>query len=92
MRFFRCLAGDFAYEQARLTLDAAWGHPNATTGTVTCIDPAGIAPHDPDGRILLAVNDEFCEYSAAALMLAEMLASGAVSEITEAEYREAVGR
>lgn len=90
MRYFRCDAGDEAYEQARLALDAAWGHPNAETKTATCIDPAAVAPRDADGRIVLAVNDEFCEYPAAAQMLAFMLAGGAVAEITWDEYRAAV--
>lgn len=90
MRYFRCLAGDAAYEQARLTLDAAWGHPNPATGTVTCIDPAAVAPHDAAGRIVLAVNDEFCDYPAAAAMLELMLGSGDATEIAESEYRAAV--
>ena len=90
MRYFRCESGDQAYEQARLALDAAWGHPNTETKTVTCIDPAAVAPRDAEGRIVLAVNDEFCEYPAAAEMLPQLLASGAVSEMTEAEYRAAV--
>ena len=90
MKYFRCLAGDEAYEQVRLTLDAAWGHPNAETKTVTCFDPAAVAPRDAQGRIVLAVNDEFVAYPAAAEMLPQLLASGAVEEITEAEYRAAV--
>lgn len=90
MRYFRCDAGDEAYEQARLALDAAWGHPNESTKTQTCIDPAAVAPRDADGRIVLAVSDEFCEYPAAAQMLASMLAGGAVTEITRDEYRAAV--
>lgn len=89
MRCFRCLAGDSAYEQARLTLDAAWGHPNAATGTITCIDPAEVAPRDSSGRILLATDDEFCEYQAAADMLSVLLQSGAVEEITASDYRAA---
>lgn len=67
-------------------MDAAWGH----VAPITCIDPAAVAPRDADGRIVLAVNDEFCEYPAAAQMLAYVLAGGAVAEITEAEYRAAV--
>jgi len=90
MRYFRCLAGDEAYEQIRLTLDSAWGHPNAETKTVTCIDPAAVAPRDAKGRIVLAVNYEFCEYPAAMQMLAYMISGGAVEEITEGEYRAAV--
>jgi len=89
MRFFLCLAGDAAYEQARLALDAAWGLPNAETRTTTCIDPAAVAPRDADGRIVLAVNYEFCEYPAAQQMLAYMISGGAAEEITEGEYRAA---
>lgn len=90
MRYFRCDAGDAAYEQARLALDAAWGHPNEATKTVTCIAPASVAPRDGQGRIVLAVDDAFCEYHAAASMLELMLGGGAAVEITAAEYRAAV--
>jgi hypothetical protein len=90
MRYFRCEAGDQAYEQARLSLDAAWGHPNAETKTVTCIDSAAVAPRDAQGRIVLAVNDEFCEYPDAQQMLTYMIEQGAAIEITEADYRAAV--
>jgi hypothetical protein len=90
MRFFRCLADDSAYEQARAAMDAAWGHPNAETKTQTCIDPAAVAPRDAEGRIVLAVNDEFVEYPAASQMLGYMLGIGAAVEITAAEYAAAV--
>jgi hypothetical protein len=90
MKYFRCLAGDEAYEQVRMTLDAAWGHPNAETKTSTCFDPAEVAPRDLQERILLAVNDEFVAYPAAAEMLPELLASGAVEEITAEAYRSAL--
>jgi len=86
MRYFRCLAGDEAYEQIRLTLDAAWGHPNAETKTVTCIDPAAVAPRDTQGRIMLATNEAFCEYAASEQMLASVLSSGVIEEIDEATY------
>ena len=90
MRYFRCEVGDEAYEQARLALDAAWGHPSGRT--TTCIDPAMVAPRDAQGRIVLAVNDEFCEYPAAQQMLTYMTEQGSVTEITEADYRAAVER
>jgi hypothetical protein len=80
MRFFR--ATEAVYEQARLTLDAAWGHIAPTT----CIDPAAVAPRDSQGRIVLAVNDEFCDYSVAVDLLPQLLASGAVQEIDAATY------
>jgi len=87
MRFFR--STEAVYEQARATLDAAWGLPN-DTGTVTCIEPAATAPRDSQGRVLLAVADEFCTYPTAADLLPQLLASGAVEEISQATYRAAV--
>jgi hypothetical protein len=82
-RYFRSAAG--VYEAIRLQLDAAWGH-GPGSGTVTCYEPAATAPHDADGRVLLAVRAEFCEYDAVAAMLPELLSSGAVEEIDEATY------
>jgi len=84
MRFFR--ATEAVYEQARLTLDAAWGHIAPTT----CIDPAAVAPRDSQGRIVLAVNDEFCDYSVAVDLLPQLLASGLVEEIDAATYHAVV--
>ena len=89
MRFFRTADADL-YESIRLQLDAAWGHPTPDGLTVTCFDPAAVAPKDASGRVLLAVKDEFCEYDAVAAVLPQLLASGAVEEITEAEYRAAL--
>lgn len=83
-RFFRSDAA--TYEAVRLHLDAAWGNgPGA--GTLTCYEPEATAPHDSSGRVLLAVNSEFCEYKAVSAMLPELLASGAVEEISEEVYR-----
>ena len=86
-RFFRT-ADDSLYEQVRLGLDAAWGH----VPPATCIDPAAVAPRDADGRIVLAVRQEFCEFPAAAEILPGLLASGAVVEIDEPSYMAAVNR
>lgn len=86
MRFFCCLAGDEVYEQVRLALDFAWGHPNESTKTQTCIDEASVAPRDTQGRIMLAASDSFCDYEAAAQMLPALTASGAIEEIDEATY------
>jgi hypothetical protein len=89
MKFFR--AADTVYEQARLALDAAWGLPN-DNGTATCIEPAASAPREEQGRIVLAVDDEFCAYPVAVDLLPQLLASGAVEEIDRATYRAAVNR
>ena len=88
MRFFRATSA--VYEQARFAIDAAWGFPSPDGRTLTCIEPAATAPRDAQGRIVLAVNDEFTTYSVAAELLPQLLASGAVEEIDEATYRAAV--
>ena len=87
MRYFR--SSTAVYEQARFALDAAWGLPN-DTGTVTCIEPAATAPRDAQGRIVLAVDDEFCAYSVAVDLLPQFLASGVVEEIDRETYMAAV--
>ena len=85
-RFFRT-ADAALYESIRLQLDSAWGHPTPDGRTLTCIDPAAVAPRDEQGRILLALRPTFVEYEPAATLLSELLASGAVEEITADEYR-----
>lgn len=89
MRYFR--SNETVYEQARATLDAAWGLPDGR-GTATCIEPAATAPRDAQGRVLLAVADEFCTFTTAVDLLPQLLASGAVEEIDEPTYRAAVRR
>jgi hypothetical protein len=85
MRYFRTADAE-VYEGIRTQLDVAWGHPTPDGKTLTCIEPAATAPRDSQGRILLAVQDAFAEYEAAYTMLPQVLASGAVEEITAAEY------
>lgn len=85
MRYFRA-SSDEVYEQARLTLDAAWGFPDEATKTRTCFTPAAEGVRDQDGRLLLAVHDEFATYSVAVDMLPQLLASGLVEEIDVATY------
>jgi len=89
MRCFRT-ADESLYESIRLQLDAAWGHPTPDGRTVTCFDPAAVAPRDAAGRLLLAVHDEFATWEPAATLLPQLLASGAVEEITQAEYQAAL--
>jgi hypothetical protein len=89
MRFLRT-ADAALYESIRLQLDAAWGHPTPDGRTVTCFDPAAVAPRDTSARLLLAVNEEFTTWEPAATLLPQLLASGAVEEITEAQYRVSV--
>jgi hypothetical protein len=88
MRYLRTSDADL-YESIRLQLDAAWGHPTPDGRTVTCIDPVAVALRDQGDRVLLAVQDEFLAYEPAATILPQLLASGAVEEISEAAYRAA---
>jgi hypothetical protein len=88
-RFFRTADADL-YESIRLQLDAAWGHPTPDGKSVTCFDPAAVAPRDSAGRLLLAVREEFATWEPAATLLPQLLASGAVQEISEASYRAAL--
>jgi hypothetical protein len=83
MRFFRT-ASEQVYEQTRVTLDAAWGFPDAHTRS--CYSPATEAVRDGQGRFLLAVDDEFCEYSVAVDLLPQLLVAGMVGEIDAATY------
>jgi hypothetical protein len=85
-RFFR--STDTVYEQVRLTLDQAWGHPKP--GVQTCIEPAATAPHDSQDRVVLAVDQSFCELPVASDMLPQLLSSGSVEEIDEATYMAAL--
>lgn len=82
-RFFRSSAD--VYEQIRTQLDAAWGH-GPGTGTLTCFDPIDEAPRDKNGKALLAVRAEFCQYEAVAAMLPTLLESGEVQEISREQY------
>jgi hypothetical protein len=89
MRFFRT-ADEALYESVRVQLDAAWGHPSSDGRTITCFDPAAVAPRDAAGRILLGVRDEFATWEPAATLLPQLLASGAVEEIAAADYQPVV--
>jgi hypothetical protein len=86
MKYYRT-ADAALYESIRLQLDAAWGHPTPDGRTLTCFDPAAVAPRDATGRLLLAVNDEFITWEPAATLLPQLLASGAVEEIDAEAYQ-----
>lgn len=86
-RYYRA-ASDAVYETVRLQIDAAFGHPN--TVAVTAFTPAAHAPHDSEGRPVLAVLEEFTTWDAVAAVLPDLLASGLVTEITRADYLAAL--
>lgn len=87
MRYFR--ATEDTYEQIRMALDDAWRLPDQATATATCLPPAEQATKDTQGRCVVAVPEVFCSFPVAGDLLPDLLASGAVEEITEEVYRSA---
>ena len=88
MRYFRAVPAVYAAicEQ----LDAAYGYPNQGTKTLRSLPLVESLPVDAQGRIYLAVESVFCDYNLPSEMLPELLASGAVEEVTQAEYESLV--
>jgi len=72
-----CRADADTYEAVRAAIDAACGWPDADTAT--SIEPAGTAPRDAQGRVLLACADWLSERAA------EQLAG--LERINAAEYQ-----
>lgn len=87
-RYFRAEAT--TYDGIRLYLNAAWGMP--TPGTANCILPADdpTAPRDAQGLVYLAVHADWCEWPAVEAVLPDLLASGAVEEVTREDYLAAL--
>ena len=85
IRYFR--ASIAVYDMVCQQLDAAYGYPNAETKTERTLPPAGSLLSDAQGRVYIALPAEFCNYDLPSQMLPELLASGAVEEITEAAYQ-----
>lgn len=88
MRYFRSTAD--VYAAVCQQLDAAWGYPNAETKTLRALPPASELPSDSQGRVYLAVTAEYCDYVLPSQMLPQLLASGAVDELTVEQYEAVV--
>ena len=88
MRYFR--ASSAVYAEISAALDAAYGYPNAETKTERTLPLADELPADLQGRVYLAVSQDYCEFVLPSQMLPQLLASGAVEEIDEATYQAAV--
>ena len=84
MRYLR--SSPAVYIAACAQLDAAYGYPNPDTATERSLPPVGELPVDSLGRVYVAVASEFCEYVLPSQMLPELIASGAVEEVGEADY------
>jgi len=90
MRYFR--SSPAVYASICEQLDAAYGYPNTETKTLRTLPLASELPSDAQGRVYLAIRAEYCEYVLPSELIPQLLASGAVQEITEAEYRAATAR
>jgi len=88
MRYFRSTPA--VYASICSQLDAAYGYPNAETKTERALPLVGDLPTDSQGRIYLAVSAAHCDYILPGQMLPDLLASGAVEELTESQYVAAV--
>jgi hypothetical protein len=85
MRYFRALPA--VYVAICAQLDAAYGYPSEATKTLRSLPLVESLPVDAQGRVYLAVESVFCDYNLPSEMLPELLASGAVEEITAAQYQ-----
>lgn len=81
MRYFRVEPD--AYEQARATLNAAWGLPQP--GTDTSIPVADDCVRDTDGNVYVGVDDWMADMAPAPQVVAAAISSGVAAEISEAE-------
>jgi len=90
MRYFRSTPA--VYTGICSELDAAYGYPNAETKTERALPLVSDLPADAQGRVYLAISQEYCDYILPSEMLPQLLASGAVEEIDAATYMAAVSQ
>lgn len=84
-RFFR--SSPAVYSEVLATLDAAWSFPK--NGFQHCFVPLSYAPQK-GGLAYLAIQAADAEMEPANELLPQMLAAGAVVEVTQADYRAAM--
>lgn len=84
MRYFRSTPA--VYASICQQLDAAYGYPNPDTLTLRTLPLADDLPTDSQGRLYLAISAEYCEYNLPSELLPQLIASGAVEELSAAEY------
>jgi hypothetical protein len=84
MRYFRSTPA--VYDSICSQLDAAYGYPNAETKTARTLPAVADLLTDAQGRVYLAISSEYCEYNLPSELLPQMIAAGAVEEVTAAVY------
>jgi hypothetical protein len=85
MRYFR--STESVYQVVCSQLDAAYGYPNATTKTLRSLPLASELPHDSQQRVYIAIDADYCNYILPSELLPQLLASGAIEEITQSQYQ-----
>ena len=85
IRYFR--SSPAAYADIAAQLDAAYGYPRPETLTERTLPSVETLPSDAQGRVYLAVSADYCEYVLPSQLLADLLSSGVVEEITAAQYQ-----
>ena len=84
MMYFR--ASPAVYASICNALDAEYGYPNIATRTERALPLQADLPSDSSGRVYLAVPQEHVSYQLPSELLPPLLASGAVEEVTQADY------
>jgi hypothetical protein len=84
IRYFR--ASPAVYAEIGAQLDAAYGYPSADMKTLRTLPLASDLRQDADGRVYLFISAEYCNYILPSQMLPDLLASGAVEELTAEQW------
>jgi hypothetical protein len=84
MRYFRSTPAVYAAICSQL--DAAYGYPNEAMKTLRTLPLASELPSDDQGRVYVCIEQRFCEFDLPSQLLPELLSSGAVEEVTAADY------
>lgn len=90
MRYFRAVPAVYASICAQL--DAAYGYPNAEAKTERTLPLVAELPTDAEGRVYLAVDASYCDFILPGQMLPDLIASGAVEEISAQQYATVLPR
>lgn len=67
-------------------LNAAYGYPNAATKTARTLPLVDDLPSDASGNVYLAIKSAYCEFVLPSQLLPELIAAGAVAELTADQY------
>lgn len=81
-RFFATNAA--TYEAVRAAVDSAWGYPTAQT--LTCVPPAVEQWHDAEGRVVIALAEEWLSWEPVPSILRWAITENAVTEIDETMF------